>query len=288
MKSSLILDKLLTILPSVWTQHAPQSGLHGFLSLVARREVESVFMGNTGEPVHFGPYGTLVFPHHSMGAVDSLNLMDLDELIMFSFYWRNRNRYRNVLDVGANIGLHSVLLSKCGFAVSCFEPDPAHFELLRLNLATNEATSVTAKMAAVSSCAGQTEFVRVLGNTTGSHLAGSKPNPYGELERFDVETVPMVSLLQGVDLLKLDAEGHEKNILLTTTADHWDVMDGLISVHDNDNATALFEHFSSLGIGMFSQKINWHRVSRVSELPQRHHEGTLFLTSKDSMPWGTD
>ena len=34
---------------------------------------------------------------------------------------------------------------------------------------------------------GQLDFIRVLGNTTGSHIAGSKASPYGELEKFLVE-----------------------------------------------------------------------------------------------------
>ena len=61
----------------------------------------------------------------------------------------------------------------------------------------------------VSDQEASTEFVRVKGNTTGSHLAGSKPNPYGELERFMVHVVPMVDAIQDCDLVKLDAEGHE-------------------------------------------------------------------------------
>ena len=42
-----------------------------------------------------------------MGRIDSLHLFGLDtELVIFAFYQHNKSRYRNVLDIGANIGLH--------------------------------------------------------------------------------------------------------------------------------------------------------------------------------------
>ena len=36
---------------------------------------------------------------------------------MFAFYYRNREFHKKVADIGANIGLHSIVLSKCGFEV---------------------------------------------------------------------------------------------------------------------------------------------------------------------------
>ncbi|MEI6149537.1 MAG: FkbM family methyltransferase, partial [bacterium] len=160
-----------------------------------------------------------------------------------------------------------------------------HYDLLTRNLRLNDAARVTALQMAVSSTDGQTEFVRVLGNTTGSHLAGSKAAPYGELQRFPVKTVSFRSLVAGVDLLKLDAEGHEQQIITSTLAEDWAHMDGLISVHDKANAYAVFEHLTDLKLHMFSQKINWQRVANRDDMPLSHHEGTLFVSHKSEMPW---
>ncbi|HEV3022357.1 MAG TPA: hypothetical protein VGX76_07810, partial [Pirellulales bacterium] len=110
-----ILDGLLRALPTVHEGHLPASELYALLKQVARREVEAMFRSDSAATRPFGPFGELTFPYVSMGAVDSLSLFDLDELILFSFYWRNRHRYRRVLDVGANIGLHSIVMSRCGF-----------------------------------------------------------------------------------------------------------------------------------------------------------------------------
>src|SRR5947207_6307227 len=126
--------------------------------------------------IPFGRFGALTLPYRRMGAIDSIDLFGLDELIIFAFYWANRARYRRSVDIGANIGLHSIVMARCGFAVRAFEPDPVHIEMLRANLALNGVSGVEVVEAAVSDRNGTTEFVRVKGNTTGSHLSGAKAN----------------------------------------------------------------------------------------------------------------
>ena len=285
MNQSSILNQLLITLSSVKEHHAPGCGLYSLLRDIARREVETLF-SNTGlDNICIQPFGELIFPYHKMGAVDSLNLFDLDELIIFSFYWINRKRYRRVMDVGANIGLHSVLMSKCGYEVQSYEPDPTHFEILTKNLRLNECKSVKAVNAALSDKNGEMEFVRVLGNTTGSHLAGSKLNPYGDLERFPVKVVEFQSRMGWGDLIKLDVEGHEKEILLYTKPEDWTNTDALIEIENANNAKAIYEHFKDMGIRLFAQKISWKEVRKVEDMPTSYYEGTLFITQRMGMPW---
>lgn len=285
MKSSSILEHLFLTLLTVTGHHSPDSKLHSLLKVVARKEVEFLFSETEPQVVDFKPFGELILPYYNMGAVDSLNLFDLDELIIFSFYWTNRQRYQRVLDIGANIGLHSIILSKCGFDIRAYEPDPQHFEILQRNLALNQCSNVQAFNVAVSSKKGIMEFVRVLGNTTGSHLAGSKPNPYGELERFPVNVEAIEPLITWADLVKVDVEGHEREILLVTDRIHWLNTDALIEISSESNAAGVYEHLSTLGVSLFSQKTNWRRVSDVADMPTSYREGTLFVTSKSEMPW---
>lgn len=282
---SSILENLVLSLPELKNHHVPGSGVYNLLKLVARGEIEKLFDNDSQEPQEFGPFGSLTFPYHKMGAVDSLNLFDIDELIIFSFYWINRNRYRRVVDIGANIGLHSIILGKCGFEVRSYEPDPGHFAILQRNLSMNNCSNVRTTNAAVSSKAGVLEFIRVLGNTTGSHLAGSKSNPYGELEKFPVQVESIEPLIAWGDLLKIDAEGHEKEILLATKREHWLHTDALVEVGSEDNAQCLFNHFEGLGVNLFSQKSGWKLVHAVHDMPVSHHEGTLFVTFRGEVPW---
>lgn len=282
---SSILESLFLALPSLCGQHAPGSKVHVLLERVARKEIGNLFCEREPRIREFGPFGDLVFPYCGMGAIDSLNLFDLDELIIFSFYWANRERYRRVLDAGANIGLHSIILNKCGFDVRAYEPDPQHFKILQKNLALNKCSGVQMFNAAVSSKTGEMEFVRVLGNTTANHLAGSKVNPYGKLERFPVKVEAIESLVTWADLVKLDIEGHEKEVLLATNRDHWLNTDALVEIGNEDNAVAIYEHFATLGIHLFSQKVNWQLVRSVADMPMNYREGTLFVTRKGWVPW---
>ena len=285
MSSTFVLQDLILALPTVRDHHAPDSRLYSLLKQVARLEVEELFVEPEAVAKEFGPFGDLTLPYHKMGSVDSLNLFDLDELIIFSFYWLNRARYRRVLDIGANIGLHSIVLSKSGYEVRAYEPDPQHFDILSKNLELNGCSDVTAVNAAVSCEDGEMEFVRVLGNTTGSHLAGSKANPYGELQRFPVNVEGIVPLIAWADLIKLDAEGHEKEILTATNREDWLNTDALVEVGTESNARHIYEHFVPMGVFLFSQKTNWNQVRSINDMPTSYHDGTLFVTCKSEMPW---
>ena len=279
------LEDLVLGLPSMSKHHARTSRLYTALADMARREVERLFSGSDDRPHQFEPFGELVFPYHRMGAVDSLNLFGLDELIIFSFYWQNRVRYRRVLDAGANIGLHSIILSRCGYEVRAFEPDPQHYKILQRNLAANNCGEVEVFQSALSSTSGTAEFVRVLGNTTGSHIAGSKSNPYGELERFQVDTEDAQPLIGWADLVKLDIEGHEPDVLLATSREDWLNTDAFVEVQSESNAASILRHFSGIGVGLFAQKTNWHPVIRAADMPTSYREGSLFISCKREMSW---
>jgi FkbM family methyltransferase len=219
-----------------------------------------------------------------MGAVDSLDLFGLDELIILLFYWCNRGRYRRVVDIGANLGLHTIILARCGFEVTAFEPDPVHFELLQKNMALNGVAGVDLRNAAVSVDSGEATFVRVLGNTTGSHLLGSKDS-YGEREYCVVKTEPAKPLFTRADFLKIDAEGHEKQILLSTNGEDWESTETIVEIGNEGNAWAIFDHFCALGVNLFAQQKGWQRVAKVEEMPTSHRQGSLFISRADSMPW---
>lgn len=286
MSNITLLSRLIAALPTLQDFHAPSCETYKLLRMVARREVEAAFSFENAVSCIMEPFGELIFPYTKMGAVDSLNLFDFDELIIFSFYWVNRERYQKTLDLGANLGLHSIIMSRCGFITTCFEPDPHHFDILVRNLANNHADRVTAVNAAVSIEEGTLEFIRLLGNTTGSHLAGSKPNAYGEIETLPVTVRPYAALIDGVDFVKMDVEGHEKMILTHTTAEQWRSLDMMAEIGSEENAKAIFDHLLTIGVNLFAQKINWKKVQRIEDMPTSHHDGSLFISVKNDMPWG--
>jgi len=280
------MEQFITVLPTIWNRHAPGSELYTLLKQVVREDVVMHFSNNEAGALSLEPFGEIIFPYYKMGnKVDTTNLFDIDELMIFSFYWTNRKRYKRVLDAGANLGLHSIILNKCGYEVRTYEPDPVHFKILSKNLETNNCNTVSPYQAAISYEAGETEFIKVLGNTTSSHIAGAKQNPYGDLERFSVKVESVHPLLDWADLVKMDVEGHEKDIILSTKRDQWIKTDALVEIENPQNAAAIYEHLTTLDVSMFAQKNNWQRVGDVADMPTSYHDGTLFVSCKEAMPW---
>lgn len=280
-----MLGELLSLLPSLPEHHKPTAPLYRFFDQVAKKEAEALFSDFSKEAKPFGPFGSLALPFFEMGAITSKDLLGLDELILFSFYWTNRHRYKKALDIGANIGLHTVLMEKCGFAVQSFEPDPLHFSQLQEVLHLNSCLRATPHQGAVSNKEGEAEFVRVLGNTTSSHLSGSK-QPYGALERFPVKVYDIRSLIGWADLIKMDVEGHEDAILLATSRKDWETTDALLEIGSAENGEKIFRHLQRENVHAFAQKNGWKKVSSLEEMPSSYRDGSLFISTKPSMPWG--
>jgi FkbM family methyltransferase len=224
-------------------------------------------------------YRGLSIPYTSFGAVNSDHLFGPNEQVIFDFYVANKNRYKRAIDIGANIGVHSILMAQNSWEVQAFEPDPHHFHLLCKNLNAHGAWSVAPQPFAVSTKDGETEFVRVLGNTTGSHIKGEK-HPYGDLETFRVRTVDCRRLFDWADFAKIDCEGHEAEILGTTTPEQLLHLECMVEVGNEDTAGRIFDHFKTLDVPLWSQKIGWKPVEKLADMPSHHSHGSLYIGKK--------
>lgn len=279
------IGEIIELLPAISNGHARTSSSYRALNELALKLVATSGLEKQEEEVTIGCFGPIIFPFSKMGAISTLDLFGLDELIIFSFYWTNRGRYKNVADIGANLGIHSILMEKCGWNVFAYEPDPQHVKILRRNLELNKSRNVTLIEAAVSDKPGTLEFVRVLGNTTSSHLAGAKKNPYGPLEKFPVRVESISDLMEKYDFLKVDAEGQEAAIILGTESGHWNGTDMIVEIGSESNATAIYQHLKLIGVNAFAQKLGWQRVHTVDDMPVHYKQGSLFISKTPSMPW---
>lgn len=217
----------------------------------------------------------LNIPFVSFGNVTSVDLFCEKEQALFDFYERSAMRYAAALDIGANIGVHSLLMARCGWKVEAFEPDPTHYRILRAMIALNDAKdAITPHPAAVSDHNGQATFVRVKGNTTGSHLKGDK-SPYGELEELDVKVVDCQPWFEWADFAKIDCEGHEAKLLSTVTPDC--CCDFMVEVGSLNNAEAIYQHFAGTDYSMWAQRSGWDEVRGLADMPMHHSHGALFI-----------
>ncbi len=205
-----LVSAILRLLPRIHEFHSPYSSIYTVLDDPTKDFLRgSSLLDPVSGYVDLGEIGRFEFPYICMGAIDSVDLFGLNELILFAYYWTNRKRYRRSADVGANLGLHSLVMNRCGWKVTAYEPDPNHVAIIHRNLKLNNVHSVELSEVAVSCSTGVREFVRVMGNRTGSHLAGAKDDPYGDLERFEVSVIKPHNIFENSDFIKFDVEGDE-------------------------------------------------------------------------------
>lgn len=282
-----IFNEMFTALPSLKEQHNRSSDIYKFLEKLNAKCIAELFSSTSKQCVKLDPFGFIKMPFYSMGSINSTHLFGLDEIIIFAFYAVNTKSYEIVADIGANIGLHSIIMAKSGFRVQCYEPDPITFARLKQNIELNCVSDrICANQKAVSNKNGILEFTRVLGNTTGSHLSGAKERPYGELERFEVDVEKFKGIMNSVDLMKIDVEGHEAEILCETSSDDWANVDAMVEIGTEANAKRVWDHLRRIGVNVFSQKNSWKRVDNLEQIPISYKEGSLFISSKEEMFWG--
>jgi len=225
-------------------------------------------------------YRGLDIPFTSFGKVNSDDLFCEKEQPIFDFYAASADRYSLVLDIGANIGVHTLLMRSHGWTVKAFEPDREIFEKLRENYARNGMHGrppAELNCAAVSDHDGTGTFIRLHDNRTGSHLLGDK-EPFGPLESISVNVVDCRPLFEWADFAKIDCEGHEATLLLTWTPQ--ERCEAMVEVGNYTNAHRIFTHMRAIGRRMWAQKLGWKEVEFYSDMPTHHSQGALFIGEK--------
>lgn len=226
-------------------------------------------------------FGEIVFPNYKMGAISSFMHLDYREMAIFYLYLTKSKFYDVAIDLGANIGLHSILLKKAGFsAVHSFEPDPMHFKELKRRIKLNDLSNISIHNGAVSNFSGTSEFTRVVGNTTSSHLSGAKSDPYGVLEKFECQVFDINEIIPvgAKTLIKIDIEGSELDVLGAIPLKTWNMVDCIVEVTSEMHAIGILELAKEQNLNIFSQKISWKLVSNIDDMPLNYKEGSIFVT----------
>lgn len=153
-------------------------------------------------------------------------------ILFLPWHWDYRERMRlrpwvrpgfTFVDVGANVGGYTFWISSLTGGegrVVAVEPDPALVRQLRYNLRTNGLEgSVRVVESAVGAAAGEGRLIRNSVNSGENRLARAPGNVHSADDRVvcvQVRTLHSIvreAGLERIDCLKVDVEGHERDVL---------------------------------------------------------------------------
>ena len=284
---SIIYSQVFKIIDTKIISHSPKSLTYNFIKKILDFIIQLKI--NNSERVSTYNFNSILknikFKRYDFVAFKFEHLMNLEELIIFKYYFNNRKYYKTFLDLGANVGLHSVIASELGLKVDSYEPDKNHFKSLKENCKINHLKNIKINNKAVFNKTGKVTFVQVKNNTTANHIAGLKENLYGPIKKEIVQTVAASSLFKKNDLVKMDIEGAESAVLKSINQDYWLNTDCFVSIHNNTVAKEIFSFFKKKKINLFSSKVNWKKIKKFKEIPTCHAEGLLFISTKEKMNW---
>ncbi len=132
-----------------------------------------------------------------------------------------------ILDIGANIGLFSLCASNMinNIKVYAFEPFKDNFKILKENIKLNKSNNIIPQMSALSDSNGK-GFLFISHENTGAHSIYDK----GNMNKKIIKTETLTSALERTkaNFLKIDCEGAEYKILLSTSKKIIRKVDGMI------------------------------------------------------------
>lgn len=171
----------------------------------------------------------------------------------------------HVLDLGANIGFHSLALARAvgpGGRVTSVEPQRLCFQLLSANVTQNQLPWVHCLRAAAGEAAGTCSVPVIdpaaqqnVGATAVTLDPGDGPS----------ETVPVITVdslgLSRCDLIKIDTEGFEDRIVLgarATLAAHRPAL--YVELHDRDKLHRIATALRPLDYSLALHQTRFHRT----------------------------
>jgi len=191
-------------------------------------------------PLRYAPeYSLNVFVDEELGLP-----LGISEPEVQQFFGDLEEEYTVVLDIGAHIGLYTVLAAQSpNSEVHTFEPNAHNFERLKENVtANNIGDRVTPINAAVSDLCGEVDFF--ISNKDRQHSLVSEAG-----ERRGVDSVTLDSYCHNAgispDLIKVDVEGGGHLVVDGASELFFEHTDWLVEIHSDNEATGFREAFEA-------------------------------------------
>lgn len=134
---------------------------------------------------------------------------------VLSIFTKHINNDACVIDIGANIGHHTIFLSKCvgeKGEIHCFEPIPEMVDRIKENITINKIKNIHVHNCALGNKRDRAAFFIDNNQDIGS---SSLIKHRDKMQQIDVEIFTLDSFnFKKVDFIKIDVEGYEYNVFL--------------------------------------------------------------------------
>ncbi len=185
-----------------------------FIKLNFNRKKESFKKIHSNEFVYFFN-DTIAKEIHIHGIYEKEEIEALSEFL---------NLKDHIIDIGANIGNHSIAYSKISKKVFAFEAHPRTFEILKFNV--NEYKNIKIFNVGISDKKGFLFFKK--GNST--NIGGKKLSKKGSIKSQINKLDNIIKFDKKIKLIKIDIEGHE-----------YEALKGMRRLLKNNNSLLLIE-----------------------------------------------
>src|SRR6056300_223236 len=175
-----------------------------------------------------------------------------------------------VLDIGANIGTHTIGIAPHVKRVMAFEPDPDNFDLQVKNLSTTMCSNVTPVPAAASDVLGQVGTAFDYGKTRVTTTGDIPASP-----------IDMIEGLPRIDFVKIDVEGMELKVLngmRQTIASYKPQM--LIEMQDENVYAKTYDFLNGFGYNIY-----WLPVRTYTEFNHKNNTEDVFGQQHGVINW---
>jgi FkbM family methyltransferase len=164
------------------------------------------------EKVIVNPFKFIVHKKDTCIA-DCLRTGILFEKFILSFVKHFIDPHKNILDIGANIGVHSIVYSRYTIGkIYAFEPQPLVFNLLKKNIELNTCNTIFPYNYGASD-RDDTFFMNANYDEKINHGAFSICNKQNIGINIECKKIDNLELTN-IGYIKIDVEGHELNVLL--------------------------------------------------------------------------
>ena len=181
-----------------------------------------------------------------------------------------------VVDVGGNVGFYAVRQAQLARAgrVIVFEPSPAVFRRLRRNLEQNGLAHALAVNAAVSGCSGRVYFVESP-MSINCRVVPVKSDRAIEVQSVTLDDAMTAHGIERIDLLKIDTEGHERDVLWGAQATLGRVARIVIELHGDirEEGRVIDSMLRPAGFGLVAQRGRLAFYERCAEGVQSMEPG---------------